>query len=245
MPLESVEKLVAEELDSVIRYGMALGFTVRPRTVLVEGTTDVELFELAARLHYKALGVNLLGNELAIVAAGERDRGGTHGVIRELIALRGMARTCLSQNGSPRYRFVGLFDNDRAGKQAVKLARDIDTSMLEYKDVFRLWPVMPLPGILEPGAVQRAFDNENSLYKGLEWELEDLLSQEFVEAFIAYCPMAISHTSSLAGKVHRDFTRDGKARFHRFIKQHAMLADLHAVIDTLQAIRFYLNLPQH
>jgi hypothetical protein len=198
---------------------------------------------LAARLQREKTGINLLGNDLAIVAAGERDRGGTHGVIRELIAFRGMARTCLLQNGSPRYRFIGLFDNDKAGKQAVKLVRDIDTSMLEYKDVFRLWPVMPLPGILDPGAVQRAFEHENNAYKGLDWELEDLLPQEFIEAFIADYPMAVSHTSSMAGKVHRDLTRDGKARFHRFIKQHAVCADLGAVIDTLKAIRFYLHLP--
>lgn len=40
---------MTEILDSVAQYGMALGFDVRPRTVLVEGTTDVLLFELAAR----------------------------------------------------------------------------------------------------------------------------------------------------------------------------------------------------
>ncbi len=243
MAIVPVERLVTEELDAVIRYGKALGFAVRPRTVLVEGTTDAELFELAARLEHDKTGINLLGDDLAIVAAGERDRGGTHGVIRELIAFRGMARTCLLQNGRPRYRFIGLFDNDRAGKLAVRLARDIDTSILEYKDVFRLWPVMPLPGILDPGAVQRAFEHENSAYKGLEWEIEDLLPQEFIEAFIADAPLAVSHTSSMANKVHRDLTRDGKARFHRFIKQHAVCSDLSAVVETLKAIRFYLNLP--
>jgi len=211
--------------------------------VLVEGTTDAALFELAARLECDKSGINLLGDDLAIVAAGERDRGGTRGVIRELIAFRGMARTCLLQNGNPRYRFIGLFDNDKAGKAAVRLTRELDTSMLEYKDVFRLWPVMPLPGILDPGAVQRAFERENSAYRGLEWEIEDLLPREFIEAFIDDDPMAVSHTSSMASKVHRDFTRDGKARFHRFIKQHAVCNDLGAVIETLKAIRYYLNLP--
>ena len=242
MPLEAVEAPPAEELDSVARYGRVLGFDIRPRTVLVEGTTDVELFQLAARLEREATGTNFFGDDLAIVAAGERDRGGTQGVIRELIALRGMARTCLLQNGRPRYRFIGLFDNDKAGKQAVKLVREIDSSMLEYKDVFRLWPVMPLPGNLDPGTVQRTFERENEEYKGLEWELEDLLPQEFVEAFVSDYPMAVSRTTPMAGKVHRDLTRDGKARFHRFIKQHAVRADLSAVIGTLKAIRFYLNL---
>jgi len=234
---------VAEELDFVARYGMALGFSIRPRTVLVEGTTDVELFQLAARLEYEKTGINFLGNDLAIVAAGERDRGGTHGVIRELVALRGMARTYLLPNGRPHYRFIGLFDNDRAGKQAVKLARDIDSSILEYKDVFRLWPMMPLPGNLDPGTVQRAFERENALYNGLEWELEDLLPQEFVNVFLSDQSMAVSHTKSIAGKVHRDLTCDGKARLHRFVKQNAVYEDLRDVIAVLKAIRFYLNLP--
>lgn len=234
---------MAEELDSVARYGMALSFAVRPRTVLVEGTTDAELFELAARLEREATGIDLLGAELAIIAAGVGDLGGTRGVIRELVCLRGLARTCLLQNGRPRYRFIGFFDNDKAGKQAVTAARDIDSSILEYKDVFRLWPVMPLPGNLDPGSVRKTFERENTDYKGLEWELEDLLPQKFVEAFLFDYPMAIAHTKLMAGKVHRDLTRDGKARLHRFIKQHAIRADLDAVVEVLKAIRYYLNLP--
>jgi hypothetical protein len=234
---------VAEEFDSVARYGMALGFAVRPRTVLVEGTTDVEVFQLAARLEREKTGINLLGVDLAIVAAGERDRGGTQGVIRELVALRGMARTCLLQNGRPRYRFIGLFDNDTAGKEAVKMARYIDTSILEYKDVFRLWPVMPLPGNLDPGTVRRIFERENVDYKTLEWELEDLLQEEFIDAFLSEYPGAVVRSRCIGSKVHRDLTPDGKARLHRFIKQHAVRADLGAVIEVLKAIRFYLNLP--
>lgn len=154
---------MVEDLDYVARYAMSLGLSILPRTVLVEGTSDVDLFQLAARLEYKETGLNLIGRDLAIVAAGEADRGGTSGVIRELICLRGLARTCLLQNGRPRYRFIGLFDNDRAGKQAVRQARDIDGSLLEYKDLFRLWPVMPLPRNLDPGSVQKTFENENNI----------------------------------------------------------------------------------
>ena len=171
------------------------------------------------------------------------DQGGTRGVIRELVCLRGLARTCLLPNGRPRYRFIGLFDNDKAGKQAVRAARDFDGTILEYKDVFRLWPVMPTFGNLDPGALQRTFEKENELYKGLEWELEDLLPAQLVTAFHSDRPEAVSHTNSIAGKVHRDLTRDGKAHFHRFIKLHALRSDLQSVIEVLKAIRFYFNLP--
>ena len=136
-----------------------------------------------------------------------------------------------------------LFDNDKAGKQAVNLAREIDNSILEYKDVFRLWPVMPLPGNLDPGTVKKTFERENDKYRGLEWELEDLVAPDFFDAFISDNPMAVARTTSTAGMVHRDLTPDGKARFHRFVKQHAVHADLCKVIDTLKAIRCYFNLP--
>src|SRR5450755_778094 len=86
---------MAEELDPVARYGMGLGLAVRNRTVLVEGTTDAELFHLAARLEREATGLDLLGTDLAILAAGSGDLGGTRGVIRELVCLRGLARVCL------------------------------------------------------------------------------------------------------------------------------------------------------
>jgi hypothetical protein len=131
---------VAEELDFIAQHGLALGFPVKARTIWVEGTTDAELFEMAARLEFKASGEHLMGDELAILAAGVGDVGGTRGVIRELMCFRGMARTCFLPNGDRRYRFIGLFDNDAAGKQAVKSAGQFDASILEYRDVFRLWP---------------------------------------------------------------------------------------------------------
>lgn len=79
---------MADELDHIARYGQALGWTLRPKTLLVEGTSDVEIFELAARLEREATGQDLIGTDLAIIAAGERDRGGTQGVIRELVSLQ-------------------------------------------------------------------------------------------------------------------------------------------------------------
>jgi hypothetical protein len=233
---------VANELDSVASYAMALGFAIRNRTVLVEGTTDVELFHLAARLEREAGEPDLLGGDLAIVAAGSRDLGGTRGVIRELLCLRGMARTCLLPNGRPRYRFIGLFDNDKAGRQAIKAIRDLDNSILEFKDVFRLWPVMPLPNNLDPPTMQKTFERENACYKGLEWEMEDVLAPDFIESFEMECPGAVARRGSIEGKVHRDLTCDGKARLHRFVKLNALRRDLAGVIHILKAIRFYFGL---
>jgi len=233
---------VAEELDFVARYAMGEGLIIRNRTVLVEGTTDAELFQLAARLEYEATGTDLLGRDLAIVAAGVGHHGGTRNLCRRLWVLRDLARNCLSENGSLRYRFIGLFDNDDAGKQAVKAVRAFDASILEYRDVFRLWPVMPLPNSLDPGTVEKAFHHANACYKRLKWELEDLLPQEFVEVFLSEHPGAVTHSTSIGNRLHRDLTRDGKARLHRFVKQCAVRDDLSGVIEVLRAVRFYLRM---
>jgi len=234
--------IVADELDPVAQYGLACGLAVRPRTILVEGSTDAGLFQLAARFEVEASGINLLGQDLAIVAAGSGDAGGTRGVIRELVALRAMARICLLPNGRPRYRFIGLFDNDKAGKQAVHAVHELDRSVLEFKDVFRLWPVMPLSSNLDPGALQRAFEKANAGLKGMEWELEDMLPNEFYELFLSEYPGAVWRSATADGKVHRDLTTDGKARFHRFIKQNAMPGDLASIVEVLKALRVYLGL---
>ncbi len=234
--------MAEEELDTVARYGLALGWELRPRTVLVEGNTDAELLQLAARLECEKTGVDPLGMQLAIVAAGGGDRGGTHGVIRELICLRGYARTCLLRNGRPRYRFIGLFDNDKAGRQAVSAARNLDSSIVEYKDVFRIQPVMPSTGNLDPKTLQKTFERHNADFKGLDWELEDLLPEQFFAVFIADRPNAVAKATAIGGKIHRDLTRDGKAQLHHFVKLHAIREDVSAVIEVLRTIRFYLGL---
>ena len=235
---------MAQELDTVAIYGRSLGWKLRRRTILVEGTSDVEFFKIAVRLELGKSGVNLFGNDLAIIAAGEREQGGTRGVCRELIRLQGYSRTFLLPNGRPRYRFIGLFDNDKAGIEAVKGIRNFDSSILEYKDVFLLKPFMPCDGNLDPKTLKKTFERLNDAYKGLVWELEDLLSADFIDAFIAEYPTAVLRTNHVGDKIHRDFSTDGKARLLRYVMDNAMHDDLTGVIDVIRALRFYLHLPR-
>lgn len=233
---------MSSDLDPVARYGASLGFQLRRRNVLVEGVTDVNLFGLAAQLEERATGFRLLEPDLKIIAAGDGDKGGAGGVGRELMILRNLAHACLTEGGRPKYRFVGMFDNDEAGRRAIVQVRGLDNSLLEFKDLFRLWPVMPTNCNLDPGALQKAFLQENASYKGLEWEIEDYLPDEFVEQFCFDHPTALTRRRSEGGKTHRDFTRDGKARLHRFIRENAMLQDLEPIVNVIKAIRFYLGL---
>lgn len=233
---------MAEELDNVARYGRALGWTVRPKTILVEGTTDAYIFELAARLELEATGQNLLGSNLAIIAAGDGDRGGTQGVIRELISLRSFSRTCLTKGGRPIYRFIGLFDNDKAGQQAVRAATNLDASVIEFRDLFRLHPYMPTSGNLDPKTLQKAFERDNAACKGLPWEIEDSLPEHFFDALAAEHPNAILRLIEKGDKVHRELTRDGKAILHKMVRQYANRDDLSGIISILRAFHFYCSI---
>jgi hypothetical protein len=189
-----------------------------------------------------ATGVDLLGNEMAIVAAGERDRGGAAGVGRELLIIRSLAQSDLGRNGRPRYRFVGLLDNDPAGREAVRMAHALDSTVLEYKDVFLLRPWMAKCGSREPKTLRQRTEERNKPYAGLRWELEDLVSKDFVQAFMAEHPTAVIRQDNRGGRIHTHFTPDGKAKFHRFIRQHAIRDDVADVVDVIQAMRFVLGL---
>lgn len=229
-------------IDIVAMYGQACGWQLKPRTVLVEGTSDVSLFELAARLYRKETEKDILG-DMAIVAAGERDRGGAKGVVRELVTLRNLAARHLSPEGLRVYRIIGLFDSDTAGNKAVSGARDWDTTIIEYRDVFRLRPIMPKTGSLDPTALQRTTDAQNLPFKSLVWELEDLVSPLFMARFLEAYPTASAREATISGRVHRDLTRDGKSQLVRYCTQYAALESVGALIEVVHALRHYLNLP--
>ena len=195
--------------------------------MLLEGTTDVELLELAAKYERQATGIDLFGGGFAVAAAGVGQQGGTKAVTRELVSLRAVARTVLLPNGRPMYRFVGLFDNDKAGRQAVKRTHEFDTSIVEFRDMFRLWPVLPLPVDLDPTSLQKRVESENVAFKGLDWELEDLLPTSLVDAFVDEHPAAVVQSTTVSGKIHRDFDRDGKARLHRFCERECHVSGSH------------------
>lgn len=230
------------EPDFVARYALSQGWGLKPRTILVEGTSDVALFGLAARLFHRSTGKDLLG-DLAVLAAGEGDRGGTHGVVRELVTMRNLSRAYLSPAGRPVYRVIGLFDNDVAGQKAVNGARSVDASIIEYRDVFRLRPTMPIGGSLDPLALKRSFEERNEAYKGLNWELEDLIGSALMELFLHENPTALIREHVMSDRTHRELTRDGKSRLVRFCQTHADLASLDDLVATLHALRHYLALP--
>lgn len=227
------------DLDVVARYAASQGLQIAYKTLLVEGTTDVNLLVRAAASRNG--GAPLIGESFAVVAAGVGDRGGAAGVVRELIALRQISRAALGPNGMPLYRFAALFDNDIPGNTAVRTACGIDSSIIENRDVFKLYPVMPVAHMIEPGAIGRELVKQNQRYRGLKWEIEDSLDTQFVEYFLDEHPSALIRRDTIADKIHWELTDDGKARLHRFVHESATDADLAGPRQILLAIRSYLN----
>ncbi len=233
---------MAEVLDPLAAYAKSKGYPIRSRIILVEGTSDADLFLLASELFRKKTGVNLL-EDVAFVPAGERGDGGVRGVIRELLVFYAIATTVLDPSGRPRYRIAALFDNDNAGRYAVRSAPQFDIRLTEFKEMFLLRPIMPQTNNCDPNAIRSLVENANAPYRRLDWELEDLFPPSFFKAFDEEYTTAVARTAITGDKTHRDLTTDGKARFHRFVKQNALLSDLEGVVATVRAVRTYVGLP--
>lgn len=226
-----------------LAYGLERGWTLSPNTVLVEGTSDQDFFQLARDLEKEESGVDLFSDGLSIVAAGIGDKGGVSGVVRELTVLRSLSEFILGPSGRPKYRFVGLVDHDYAGRLAVKSARSINAGMREYRDLFYLRPVMPTSGNLDPVTLGKSFERLNREFCNLTWETEDLLPVSFISAFLDENPSVCIDKNDVQGKVHWQFTKEGKSKLHRFVKSQAVYDDFSSAHDVIRSIRFVLNLP--
>jgi hypothetical protein len=223
-------------------FAATLGWNIRECNVIVEGTSDVTLFWLAAALHHERHNIAILGDRIAILAAGKGNDGGVDGVNRRLNAARQIADADRGPDGALRYRFIGLYDNDRAGRRAVDNACDFDRRLVRCADLFLLHPVMPLAQGADHGTLRRRFETENLKYKGLDWEIEDLVSQRLLLEFSKSEPNAVNGVTEIGGREHWEFTRDGKQKLLQFVEKQAKLEDLAEIVKAICALRDYFRL---
>lgn len=223
-------------------FAATLGWRICPRNVIVEGTSDVRLLTLAARLYLECHNVAILGDQLAILHPGSGDDGGVDGLNRRLNAARQISDADRGPDGGLRYRFIGLYDNDDAGRRSITSACNFDRRLRRFADLFLLHPIMPLASGVGHQGLQQRFEKNNAAFKGLDWEVEDLLSESLVSAFEAEYPAAVRTTRELGGRKHRELTRDGKHHLHKFVEAHAMLSDLREIVILIRALRDYVHL---
>lgn len=228
-------------MDMIAAYAASKPWVLRPNIVLVEGTSDEALFALADRLSANA-GRALLGDEICVVAAGRRDRGGTFGVARELITLRSMVPLVLDRQGRPAYRVMGLVDNDAAGRRIIKDVLRLDRGTAEFRDIVAVRPINPVFGRPDPRGRQAECDLANLPHHALDWEIEDTLSSRLLRAFERQYSQLVHQKSQQGGKTHHEFTTDAKAALHRLAQQEATLDDLAGVVAIVRMIRSIFGL---
>ncbi|ACI97504.1 hypothetical protein RC1_0054 [Rhodospirillum centenum SW] len=209
----------------------------------MEGRSDVLFLKLAAKLYREERGIDVF-NDFGVLAAGDGDDGGVDGVNRRLSAARQLAEYDLTPAGAKRYRFIGLFDNDEAGRRALKRACNFDPRVVRYEDVFLLHPVMPIAGGSPGSVVEKRAETLNYDFRRLDWEVEDLFSPDFLRAFVADYPNAVVHETTIGGRTHRDLSRDGKTALREFAEKYATLDDVIDLIRLICSLRDYLHL-QH
>lgn len=230
-------------MPGLVTYvGEKLGWRVRPNNVIVEGLTDVSLLRLAAKLYLNRYNVRILGRELGILHAGLGNDGGVDGLNRRLTTMRQIADIDVAADGRSQYRFIGLYDNDHAGRLGVENACNIDRRLQRCRDLFLLYPIMPLASGANHRALETRFVNHNAIFKGLDWEIEDLLSNKLISAFDKACPGTIQAVHTVGGRKHREYSRAGKIQLHKFANHSARLDDVIEVVRLIRALRDYHGL---
>ncbi|HBK05878.1 MAG TPA: hypothetical protein DDZ81_08420 [Acetobacteraceae bacterium] len=228
-------------MDMLAIYAASKPWALRPNIVLVEGTSDEALFKRADELSINA-GRVLLGDDICVVAAGRNDRGGTFGVVRELITLRSMVPVILDKKGRPAYRVIGLVDNDGAGRRIINDFIRLDRGAVELHDIIAVRPVTPKFAAFDPLGRQREYDLANLPYRTLDWEIEDALSPRLLNLFDHAYPGMITHRRRAGDKIHHELTTIGKTALHRLVRREAILEDLAQIVQIVRMIRSILGL---
>ena len=203
---------------------------------------DVTFLRLARKLYLTDRGVDIFDGSFAILAAGRGNEGGVDGVNRRLSAARQLAEVDLTRDGAKRFSFIGLFDNDEAGRRAFMHANRFDRRVILYQDVFLLHPVMP-PAAGAPGSeVEARAASLNRRFNRLNWEIEDLISEDLLLSFEDAHPEAVLRKTQQGGLTHRDFTRQGKVELIRFVNREAVLADMMGIVQLVCSLHDYVGL---
>lgn len=224
-------------------FGRRLGWDVSTCNIMVEGTTDVIYFRVAAQLHEEATGLSLLGDGLSVFAVGDRDRGGTNAMLRYLPALKGLLPTDpLDHNGQP-FRFIVLLDSDGPGRGMARTLTSPGVGLRRNREVFVLRRVLP-SDTRDPQAFEKRCSDLNKDWDSIDCEIEDLVHRSVLEAFVRDNPGACKRPPDILESAHHyDWHGHIKPALSRFVEQNALAADVEHIIKVLQSLRYMLDLP--
>lgn len=206
--------------------------------LMLEGTTDADLFLVANELYKAETGNSLLDNEFGVFAVGERGDGGTNGIRERLRTLSANLRADpVDEKGRP-IRVICLMDDDPAGIGAF---RDLKSSFTPWQDIFRIQRRFPRT-TRDPSTFGKMWKKENAPWGDLACETEDLINSELLECFIHENPSSLKSRQDKDGVCHFDFDGFAKPKLVRFIRKHASLDDVKLLVEHLQGYRWLLKL---
>jgi hypothetical protein len=222
-------------------FAKQVGWTLSLTNVIVEGTSDAALFRRASELHNRTFGVPIIDGSFRICAAGRGDDGGVEGVNRMLVTAYQLAAADRHPNGRPRYRFVGLLDNDPAGRRGIRRLTSFTSRIQEAQDIFLLYPDMPLcDGRGMPHVRQRLRQLRDS-FGDSRFEIEDLMAPSFLTRFEQSTPDAIIKKEPLGPRFHYHFSERGKVAFRKHALSEGSAEDYAGFFAVAKALRSYLG----
>ncbi len=222
-------------------FARQVGWNLSQTNVIVEGTSDVRLFLRASELHRQAFAVPILDAHFQVCAAGQRDDGGVEGVNRMLVTAQQLAVGDRHRDGGQRYRFIGLLDNDPAGRRGLNRLTDFTSRLQAFRDIFLLFPDMPICDNRGMAYVQEKSRHLKKHFNNSRFEIEDLISERLVTRFEKLFPGAIVNKEHSGTRHHYHFSRAGKVEFQKFALSEGKAEDFADFFAVTKALRSYLQ----
>ena len=222
-------------------FARQVGWKLSYSNVIVEGMSDLKLFLRASELHSVTYGVPIIDEHFRLCAAGKGDDGGVEGVNRMLVTSHQLASADRDPSGRQRYRFIGLVDNDPAGRLGIRHLTSFTSRLQKYRDIFALFPDMPVRDHRGMAYVQQEMKQLSKGMGNSRFEIEDLMSPKFLIRFEQLFPSAIIKKQEVASRFHYHFSGPGKAEFLRFALKEATAEDFVEFFAVAKALRSYLN----
>lgn len=148
----------------------------------------------------------------------------------------------VTQDGRKVFHAIAVFDDDLEGKRGFGALSGQHLNYRKWRDIFLLKRVLPRT-TRDPIHLAKLVEETNAPWKGMDCEIEDLISLDVIRAYIAENPGAIFRpVEEKAGGTHCLFKPQFKASFIRFVEANALLCDIMSVVEMLKSLRFHLGL---
>ena len=226
--------------EFILQFGRLMGWgQLTHCNLMVEGTTDVEYFEIASDLYKESHGLALIDSDFQVFAVGKGNEGGTFGIKERLRQLSGNLRIDPVDAQGRTIKVACLMDDDHAGIGTFRLLK---SSFTPWQDIFRIQRSFP-SGTRDPSTFGRMWERENKEWKDLPCETEDLIKRDLLDYFVSENAGALqSPIKEIGDAYHFDFDGLKKPALARFLRKHATLQDMQGLVDVLNEFRWLMGL---